>query len=155
MSRPPPQQPKKDNIRTTYHPHSKRKTVVESFEEYGTGTGRPPHQRAHHPKPWLPFHSKSEFALAELILNSSLSSSQVDCLIKVVQTLIHDGEPFMVRDHCELKTLWEAASDTLAPVHFWSYACQSISRIPHSSWLRILLSRTWQGQGPSSSGPGL
>ena len=73
---------------------------------------------AHHPKPWLLFHSKSEFALAEIILNSSLSSSQVDCLIEVVQTLIHNGEPFMVRDHCELKTLWEVASDMLAPVCF-------------------------------------
>jgi hypothetical protein len=109
-----PQLPKKDNIRTTYHPHSKHGIIVDSFEEYGSGV--PPCPYAHHLKPWLPFYFKDEFMFAELVLDSSMSSVQVNCLIKVVQKLIHNGQLFMVRDHRELETLWEGASDTLAPV---------------------------------------
>ena len=116
-----PQPPKKDDIRTTYHPHSKRKTTVESFEEYGASV--PSHPHAHHPKPWLPFHSESEFAFAEIILESSLSSTQVDCLINVIWNLIYNGELFMVKDHCELKTLWKGASDMLALVCLSSCVC--------------------------------
>jgi hypothetical protein len=76
--------------------------VVESFEEYGHST--PSHPHTHHSKPWLSFHSEIEIEFAELILASLLSGSQVDSLIKMV-CLIHDGEPFIVRNHHKLETL--------------------------------------------------
>ena len=87
--------------------------MVESFEEYGRSMPSCPH--THHSRPWLLFHSEIEFEFAELILASSLLGSQVDSLIKMVGQIC-DGEPFMVRNHCELETLWEGASDILAPV---------------------------------------
>jgi hypothetical protein len=104
--------PKKDNIRIRFHPHSGRKTEIKSFETYGTESSQP---RASHSKPWLPFHLENEFAFAKLMLESALSNNQVDSLIKVVQNLI-GGEAFAVKDSKELETLWEGASDPLAPV---------------------------------------
>jgi hypothetical protein len=62
-----PQRLKKDNIRTTYHPHSKHGIIVDSFEEYGFGV--PPCLHAHHLKLWLPFHFEEEFTFAELDLD--------------------------------------------------------------------------------------
>jgi hypothetical protein len=51
------------------------------------------------------------------MLQLSLSREQVTSIIKVVQTLI-GGEPFTLKDSNNLETLWEGASDTLAPVCF-------------------------------------
>jgi hypothetical protein len=70
---------------------------------------------ASHSKPWLPFHLESEFAFAKLLLESALSSEQVDSLNKAVQNLV-GGEVFAIKNSKELETLWEGASDPLAPV---------------------------------------
>jgi hypothetical protein len=104
--------PKKDDIHTMFHPHSGCKSKIESFKTYGMESSQP---CASYSKPWLPFHLEDEFAFAELMLESALSNDQVDSLIKVVRNLI-GGEVFTVKDSKELTTLWEGASDPLAPV---------------------------------------
>ena len=83
--------------------------MIESFKEYGRGVA--PRSRTHHSKPWLLFHSEVEF-FAELVLDSSLPGSQVGHLIKMASQIC-DGEPFMLRNHRELKALGERASHTL------------------------------------------
>ena len=67
--------------------------------------------------PWLPFHSETEFSIAELMLESAMSNAQVDALIKVIHTLIDKKEEaFVVQNHKELEKLWTGGSDELALV---------------------------------------
>ncbi|KAG6905321.1 hypothetical protein DXG01_003456 [Tephrocybe rancida] len=115
----PSVQPEKDDIRTTYHPKTGKPTVVKSFEQYGLDSKPPP--RPHHPKPWLPFHSESEFSFAEIVHASSLSSGQIDALIKVVHQLMEEEtEYFFVKNHNDLDKLWMDATNQYSPFqHKW------------------------------------
>ncbi|KAF8220440.1 hypothetical protein L208DRAFT_1333745, partial [Tricholoma matsutake] len=70
----------------------------------------------HSKRPWLPFHSQAEFCFAKIVLDSAMSNTQVNTLIKIVHKLLKHQEPFMVQDHKELEQLWIGASDELAPV---------------------------------------
>jgi hypothetical protein len=84
------------------------------FEEYDVG-------KLAHPLtlptiPWLSFSSKSEFSLAEVILKSAMSNTQVGKLIHIIHMLIECKETFRVKNHKKLNNLWVGASDPLMPV---------------------------------------
>jgi hypothetical protein len=102
-----------DDIRTTYHPRSNRKTVVNSFDTYGKNVPPPPQPCSS--TPWYPFHSQPEFEFAKITLQAALSNSQVDSLIKVIRKLI-SGEKFIVKNHGEIHVLWEKAAASLPQV---------------------------------------
>jgi len=110
-----PRVPKRDDIRTEFHPHSKRPPIIEAFEDYGRNTANNAPRPQAHPKPWLPFHSESEFSFAEAVLEVGMSHSQIDNMIDIIRNIVQKGEPFVVKDHRELEQLWEEASDMLAP----------------------------------------
>lgn len=103
-----------DDIRTTYHPRSGRPPAIESFDNYGKDTpnwhGPPPE------KPWLPFHSESEFEFSKIVLQAALSNIEVDALIKVVRKLIATGERFTVKGYADIQGLWEKAAARLPQV---------------------------------------
>lgn len=108
------EQPNIDDIRTEYHPSSKRPTRIDAFEEFGR-TSTPP-TSVHSRRPWLPFHSKAEFEFAEVALQSAMSNKQLDALINVVHTLIKGKEAFEVKNHRDVQALWDRASESLTPV---------------------------------------
>ena len=113
-----PRRPQRDDIRTTYHPHTGRSVEVKSFEDYGRDYGRakPKPSSPRSTMPWLPFHSEAEFSFAEIVLESAMSNPQVDALIQVIHKLLERRGQFVVRNHEELEKLWVGASDELAPV---------------------------------------
>lgn len=110
--------PEVDDIRTTHHPHSKRSPTVESFATYGQTTHSRGQASCIKAKPWLPFHSESEFEFARIILETAMSHPQVTALIKVVQKIIA-GDTFKVKSHKEIDALWELAASRLSPVHMF------------------------------------
>jgi hypothetical protein len=107
-------QPNIDDIRTEYHPSSKRETRVDAFEDFGK-TITPP-TPVHNLSPWLPFRSKAEFEFAEVALQTAMSNKQLDTLINVVRTLMEGKEAFEIENHRDVQTLWDGASESLTPV---------------------------------------
>lgn len=111
-----PGTPKKDDIRTTYHPSSARASKVSSFEDYGQNDSSP--RRSHHPKPWLPFRSKSEFSFAEIVHKAGMSQEQINSLVDVVQTMLKDREEhFLVKNYKDISQLWDKATAKHVPFH--------------------------------------
>lgn len=107
--------PRKDAIRTEYHPKCDRKPEVKAFEDYGQDS--PPPRRSYHPKPWLPFRSESEFSFSEIVHNASMSAGQIDALINVVRKMMEDHEEhFLLKSHKDLDELWSDATSKYAPV---------------------------------------
>lgn len=103
-----------DDIRTEFHPSSKRPTRIDAFEEFGKlATASTP---VHNLSPWLPFHSKAEFEFAEVALQTAMSNRQLDTLINVVRTLMEGKEAFEIKNHHDVQTLWDRASESLTPV---------------------------------------
>lgn len=98
-----------DTIRITYHSKYNKPSTIKSFEEYGHDNNiQPP---PYHPKPWLLFHSESEFDFAEIVHNTGMSNGQVDALIKVVHRMLQNhNEYFLIKNHSDLKHLWANAS---------------------------------------------
>lgn len=70
----------------------------------------------HNLSPWLPFRSKTEFEFAEIALQTAMSNKQLDALINVVRTLMEGKEAFEIKNHSDVQTLWDKASESLTPV---------------------------------------
>lgn len=112
---PPTQwQPKRDDIRTEYHEKSGRPEEFSSFETYQRRTTELP--PVTNERPWLPFHSESEFTFAEIALQAALSNKQLDNLIAVIHKLMGGQEQFAVKNHGDIEKLWSQASEDYAPV---------------------------------------
>ena len=105
-----------DDIRTEYHPSSGLPTRVDAFEDFDRTTTPP--TAVYNLSPWLPFHSKAEFEFAEVALQTAMSNKQLDALINVVHTLMEGKEAFKIKNHCDVQTLWNGASESLTPVGY-------------------------------------
>ncbi|KAG6836215.1 hypothetical protein H0H93_010132 [Arthromyces matolae] len=113
LSSPPTRPPRNDDIRTTYHPSTGKPERIDSFSDYGRESAPFP---PHHPKPWLPFHSESEFSFASIVHEAAMSQLQVDALVKVVHKLLKDrNEHFLVKDARHMAQLWTDAAQQYAP----------------------------------------
>lgn len=122
-----------DDIRTIYHPSSRRKPRVDSFELYGLDEDsiQPGEQKTKTPRqaelnhePWKPFHSRTEFELAELTLEAALSRSQLDRLLRIIRTLVEECPPFKLKTHKDVERLWDELAGKLTSVRilFLSHA---------------------------------
>ncbi|KDQ51821.1 hypothetical protein JAAARDRAFT_62330 [Jaapia argillacea MUCL 33604] len=105
--------PELDDIKTEYHPHSKRPAVVQHFLEYRREAESEPILPPD-PKPWRPFRSRLDFEFAKVALEAALSASQVDAMIKLFHRC-SEGDRFTLKNNADFCDCWEKASHHLSP----------------------------------------
>lgn len=103
-----------NEIRTEYHPRSRRPAKVGHFDsEYGTSTRRQRPTLA----PWWPFfRSREDFLIAEILLKSHLPRDQLDALIKLIDSCLNGKGLFTFKGVVDVEAAWDQASLKLAPV---------------------------------------
>ena len=107
--------PQLDDICTEYHPNSGWQSVTTPFDQYGceqpTNADPPLNE-----KPWMPFQTRLDFEIAELILDSALNKEQTNRLISLLNRCAGPAETFTVRSHSELVKYWDLASNKCVKV---------------------------------------
>lgn len=107
-------EPKLDDIRTEYHPHSTLPPRIDRFEEYGREDDHPrPTSADCHPLDG--FGTRAEFDFAELALEAALNHPQIDRLLEIIDN-IRNGAPFTFHKYKDVETAWEIASQSHAGV---------------------------------------
>ncbi|TFK58364.1 hypothetical protein BDN72DRAFT_751716, partial [Pluteus cervinus] len=104
-----------DAIRTTYHPKSHKSASTTPFDQYNSEKPPPPAGSTPQFKerPCEPFGSDEEFSLAELSLQAGLSNRQMDRLLKITRALMRNRPKMKMRNHTDLRRLWDQASENL------------------------------------------
>ncbi|PPQ82862.1 hypothetical protein CVT24_008300 [Panaeolus cyanescens] len=103
-----------DAFKTEFHPHSKRSTRVESFDNYGKEDARERKgKRKAHPTtdtPWEPFQTRADFEFADIALASALTRTQIERLLQLMTRCIEKEEQFTLKDFEDVSSRWEAAA---------------------------------------------
>ncbi|KAF9462181.1 hypothetical protein BDZ94DRAFT_1368680 [Collybia nuda] len=97
------------DVKTEYHPHSQIGTKMQSFEEYISSCPPPVEPDI---EPWLPFKSRLDFEIAEVMLEAALNRSQKDRLIKLIHRAVENSphDPFTLENGKGLDDMWDSAS---------------------------------------------
>ncbi|KAF9494958.1 hypothetical protein BDN71DRAFT_1496133 [Pleurotus eryngii] len=101
-----------DDIKTEYHPLSKRDTIIHHFHEYGLEDDHPQVPTVDLAEiPWAPFRTLRDFNTAAFTLDATLNNTQIDQLINLIGNASdeHGGGKLTIRDHKEMDELWEDA----------------------------------------------
>ncbi|KAF9456128.1 hypothetical protein BDZ94DRAFT_1276449 [Collybia nuda] len=101
--------PNMGDVKTEYHPHSQIGTKMQSFEEYISSCPPPVEPDI---EPWLPFKSRLDFEIAEVMLEAALNCSQKDRLIKLIHRAVENSphDPFTLENGKGLDDMWDSAS---------------------------------------------
>ena len=104
-----------DEIRTEYHPRSRRPAKVSRFylNESGASTQRQRPTLA----PWWPFfRSREDFLIAEIFLECRIGRDHSDRLIKLIDACVNGKGLFTLKGVSDVEAAWDQASLKLAPV---------------------------------------
>ena len=66
--------------------------------------------------PWHPFHSRTEFMIAKVILDARLTEEQTNTLTKAICAAIKGEDTFELSGYTEVCELWNKSASTLASV---------------------------------------
>ncbi|KAF9501094.1 hypothetical protein BDN71DRAFT_1555900 [Pleurotus eryngii] len=93
-----------DDIKTEYHPLSKRDTIIHHFHEDGLEDDHPQ-------VPTASFRTLRDFNTAAFTLDATLNNTQIDQLINLIGNVSdeHGGGKLTIHDHKEMDELWEDA----------------------------------------------
>jgi len=102
-----------DDIKVEFHPHSGKPTQIFPFddftrlashsdlvqiqEENRPNTGRPP---------WHPFTTRTDFELAELMLDAHLNENQSSTLLKIVNSIAPRSKELTISTTQHLSSIW-------------------------------------------------
>jgi len=106
-----------DDIKVEFHPHSGKPTQIFSFdnftrlashsdpvvqiqEENRPNTRRPP---------WHPFTTRTDFELAELMLDAHLNENQCNTLLKIVNSVAPQSKELTISTTQHLSSTWDFA----------------------------------------------
>ncbi|KAJ3563803.1 hypothetical protein NP233_g8701 [Leucocoprinus birnbaumii] len=110
-----PSTPQKDDIKVEYHPHSERPACTVPFEQFvrkettsGTGSKR---LRVN---PWEPFKTQSDFEFSKIALESNLSRSQVERLIKLFHRSRPSEDIFSLLNYDDMRNRWRQSCEKFA-----------------------------------------
>ena len=62
------------------------------------------------PEPWKPFHSRLDFELAELILDTHMNKAQTATIISLIHHCVSEPDSFTLKNESDLARIWENAS---------------------------------------------
>ena len=105
-------------IKIEYHPHSGKTPRILTPEEFKTflmSDGDSPTMPLNK-EPWHPFCSREDFELAEIAHSASLSSAQLDTLVKLIKRCEKNPGALTFKGAQDVEQSWEDASRLLMPV---------------------------------------
>jgi hypothetical protein len=101
-------------IRTEYHPRSRKYTRVSHPEEHSSS---PSHQLPDMFESWSPyFNTREDFLLSEILLEGSLNNQLADRLIKLFNYCAEGKGSCTFRGFKDVENAWEHASLKVSPV---------------------------------------
>ncbi|KAF7980011.1 hypothetical protein HWV62_40118 [Athelia sp. TMB] len=101
-----------DDIRTEYHPQSRREPKVARFEDYGRQASEHREQELRNAIPWEPYQTRLDFELSELMLEAALNKNQTSRLISLIRRAqaASSEDTFTIKSYSELVSVREQAS---------------------------------------------
>ncbi|KAJ6472802.1 hypothetical protein DFH09DRAFT_1110153 [Mycena vulgaris] len=102
--------PKLDDIKRVFHPHSERKPVEQSFEEYRCSQVRPDRRPPIDTEPWAPFRTRLDFEVSEFAQEAMLNRNQTDTLISLLRRCAANIQAFTLNSHADMDRSWDLAS---------------------------------------------
>ena len=109
--------PQIDDIKTEFHPHCGRETVIVSFAEYGQyKKSRPLPPRDD--EPWRPFRKRIDFDFAEFAVQTGLTAHEVDAALALHRHSGVSGCEITIASHKEMYDLLDGAAVVLTSVSF-------------------------------------
>jgi hypothetical protein len=109
--------PQIDDIKTEFHPHCGRETVIVSFAEYGQyEKSRPLPPRDD--EPWRPFRKRIDFDFAEFAVQTGLTAHEVDAALALHRRSGVSGCEITIASHKEMYDLLDGAAVVLTSVSF-------------------------------------
>jgi hypothetical protein len=113
------QQPDDNEIRVEYHPSAKKAPQHFAFSDFDPGIAsgisasmsenRVLHDGDLDKEPWLPFSSRIDFEIADLILETHMNQKQTDGLLALIRQCIEHPDAFTLTNSVVLKETWDAA----------------------------------------------
>ncbi|KAJ6538844.1 hypothetical protein DFH09DRAFT_930004, partial [Mycena vulgaris] len=102
---PPPAQ----DIKRTYHPHSKREVDFQSFKDY-VWSNMAERPVPNDTEPWRPFRSRLDFEVAGFCEENMVNRDATETLISLIRRCMFNPGDFTLTSQHELDELWELAS---------------------------------------------
>ncbi|KAF9496267.1 hypothetical protein BDN71DRAFT_1389892 [Pleurotus eryngii] len=100
----------KDDIKTEYHPHSRKLPTVQPFDTYQR---RPTIPWAEHP-----FRSWLDFEVASLALDAALKKEHIKTLVSLFKHCSLDPHQFTIQNAADIDNIWDLAAHK-APEFVW------------------------------------
>src|SRR6266700_413567 len=108
-STPPPPIPiPLDDIKIVYHSHCGKPDQIFRLEDYNSSLP-PPTNAPTEENPWRPFRTRTDFEIAELILDTHMNKDQTTNFLKLLHKIAADPKCFTIADKTELDKTWEGA----------------------------------------------
>ncbi|KAG2060965.1 hypothetical protein BDR06DRAFT_966783 [Suillus hirtellus] len=99
-----------DDIKVEHHPNSGIKAQIHPFNNFHCHPATSLAYTTPNNHPWRPFQSRLEFEVAELALEVGLNNEQTDHLINICHQCSLRKDSFMLKNHKDIHSKWEAAS---------------------------------------------
>lgn len=106
-----------DDIKVKFHPKANIPDQIYSFDDYSQAESTPLNGSSFEPvvnttdgrPPWYPFNTRTDFELAELMVDAHLNNSQVKALLSIIGQVSQNGSLFTLTDLKDLNERWEIA----------------------------------------------
>ena len=105
--------PKRDDIKTEFHPHSRKRSQTTLFEEYGRQSV--PIPPLADKEPWRPFRCQLDFEVAEFAVQNALNNDQVDVLLSLFKRS-QGVESVTLKSHTEMYDVLRSKANSLTNV---------------------------------------
>ncbi|KAG1742470.1 hypothetical protein EDB19DRAFT_1827677 [Suillus lakei] len=99
-------------FKTDFHPCSGRKTLLQTYEEFGVASEAlkaPPADE----RPWCPFRSWGDFKFSEIALEAALNQGQVDKLLSLIARIVQGDTHITLKNEADLHMALDNAAAEL------------------------------------------
>ncbi|KAF8910223.1 hypothetical protein CPB84DRAFT_1938167 [Gymnopilus junonius] len=104
--------PEVDDIKIEFHPKSGKGPEFLHFDDYLGPQNKPQNDEVPNDEPWEPFHSRLDFEIAELMLESHLNAEQSTALLSLFRKVIKHPDDFTLSNTHDLECIWTDAHRT-------------------------------------------
>ncbi|KAJ7248079.1 hypothetical protein C8J57DRAFT_1438022 [Mycena rebaudengoi] len=105
-----PIDPKIDDIKREFHPHSQRKATLQSLQDYRTSESSACRGPPTNQQPWLPFRTRLDFEVSEFAQEAMLNQNQVNTLVSLIRRCAAYIDGFTLTNHADMNKQWDLAS---------------------------------------------
>ncbi|KAF9491818.1 hypothetical protein BDN71DRAFT_1578516 [Pleurotus eryngii] len=103
----------KDDIKTEYHPHSRKLPTVQPFDTYQRRPIIPWAEQStcdNRLPLWSPFHSRLDFEVASLALDAALKKEHIETLVSLFKCCSLDPHQFTIQNAADIDNIWDLAA---------------------------------------------